>query len=859
MHKRLIQALLGALVFVAYSTQTVAAGNDEPHDLTPALRATPLLLKMGMVNPKDGEYRQIEVVIDSGWHKTRKVKTHGWVLAGDGKHALCWNGQLYSLESVGSPADLRSDVLAATIGSDQYIPEGIDWRSCDNRKIPLLLCLGQRDLASQLWTASDSKIHSGKQGKGTTDEWYVNGIMKQFLFAWLTGLWDRAAGAHELGDDAIALACVQQYVDALKGPAAAALKSDEREGNSQGFEALAEQLLKDQQRRNAKKKVGASPASSDPAQAGQARFLIEQLDEATGHVEAVPGPTCMDDNTSFDQLLKLGPSAVGSLIECLDTDPRLTRIVQRGRPWSPAIGIEPVSQIAYTALCAIIGREFGTSDQPWESERHELAKKIRQYWGMANKEPVEKRWLNILADDRAQNQWLDAANNIVTPANNEPGCSSATGAVTYVDAYIPMMIEHHSLGKTRGEQLRSETKQSVSGLMSKRAFEMWKSNRQHEAVHMIMDLGLWDGRHQVDDIKRFSQMVAATKNFRAPKVFGEFETWSEILGNLYEARLVCGDRTAIDDYFKMIRSIIPQNVEGDKVFTFIFHRYGDSGVQKQTDLLFSDRSSSWNPKHSHTASGFRPDLWASPLLSSKIVRALCLEFLADRKTVGKSFPHSSNGRAGVDLKSATDVMCGPYEADSGTSMFLKDRRTAPRDASAKQSYDFNTADFVASRLSRVDGFPRFALNGNLKERKAAIETSIKLLTQYGAALSRRESITDLYGQAQIQFAFPQLSKPATPADVSNGLAMFSLSDKGSASVVPLKLPAEAFRKDAALAKSSFDPEQGTVWQAEEVTIAGSKKRFYGFVSKHFFGLLPAKQVVIYESKDSKFSTEPSAH
>ena len=79
MHKRLIQALLGALVFVAYSTQTVAAGNDEPHDLTPALRATPLLLKMGMVNPKDGEYRQIEVVIDSGWHKTRKVKTHGWL------------------------------------------------------------------------------------------------------------------------------------------------------------------------------------------------------------------------------------------------------------------------------------------------------------------------------------------------------------------------------------------------------------------------------------------------------------------------------------------------------------------------------------------------------------------------------------------------------------------------------------------------------------------------------------------------------------------------------------------------------------------------------------------------------------
>ncbi len=67
-----------------------------------------------------------------------------------------------------------------------------------------------------------------------------------------------------------------------------------------------------------------------------------------------------------------------------------------------------------------------------------------------------------------------------------------------------------------------------------------------------------------------------------------------------------------------------------------------------------------------------------------------------------------------------------------------------------------------------------------------------------------------YVDAAIPMAIEEqsLSKPATAADVSKGFAIFSLVEKGSPSVVRLKLPAQGYLK---YGKAASDQAPGTVW------------------------------------------------
>lgn len=628
---RLARLLFGAVALITLeSHDAVAAPPTVPqqHDLVPILRATPILVRLGMPNPKGAEYCEVEISINDGFKKTRNVKTHGWVAATDKGHAICWNGQTYPLVKAGSAANLRTDLAdmmadckrpndgSAKIMSEadakSHVPSEIDWRTCDQDKIPMLICLGEQDSASRLWTAIDSQTHPGPQGK--PDEWYRGQITKDFIKQYLNQLSTRAAYAHANAHDEEALEYSRKFVDALRQPEVIAIAKDENNSSELGSE-MAKEILTDQLRRKSEqgKSQAAPPANADKAT--QVSYFIDQLDEITAHPEGAPSSMCMDNREAYDGLIKLGPAAVEPLIDVLDKDKRLTRIAEQGRPWWPPDNITPVSRIAYQLLPTLIGKQFSEPEDNWEIGRQKIANQMRKFWSTAKTETREKRWLRVLADDRAgREEWIDAANNIVTFVKDD-GCASSTGAASYVDTSMPMLIGDRSLGGIRGEPLRTVMNPSVSDLMLKRAWHMWKSGdseNQNAAIHVMMDLAVWDGPHQIAELKRFSDTVAATGRYRLPK-WDQFESGAEILGAIYEARFASGDQTALSDYFKMVRSTPPKNVEDLNLFTFIFHNYDKQAVRQQTELLFTDPKSAWNPKLL---------LSANPTLRPAVVKAI---------------------------------------------------------------------------------------------------------------------------------------------------------------------------------------------------------------------------------------------
>ena len=93
----------------------------------------------GLADPRGCEYRQIVVPLraesDFGpVPKADEFKAHGWVLparAGESRrYAVCWNGLVYPLVSVGAPADLDGDIQKIIAQNPAPNPE---WQRQDPR------------------------------------------------------------------------------------------------------------------------------------------------------------------------------------------------------------------------------------------------------------------------------------------------------------------------------------------------------------------------------------------------------------------------------------------------------------------------------------------------------------------------------------------------------------------------------------------------------------------------------------------------------------------------------------------------------------------------------------------------------
>jgi len=190
--------------------------------------ATSALFDQGMADPRDCEYREVEIV--DGW----VFKTRAFVLPEQpgetGRFAVTWDGVIEPAKSVGPVADLDADVhsladsmrrdrennAAGKAGSRQRNGGFLEpyWRGGWTRppepsgtqvpsalKLGILLRLGRADLAEELFAAGTTWSPE-KPGLHVAD-YYI--FYSKLAREWAAAMFVRLVDAHIRADDALAL------------------------------------------------------------------------------------------------------------------------------------------------------------------------------------------------------------------------------------------------------------------------------------------------------------------------------------------------------------------------------------------------------------------------------------------------------------------------------------------------------------------------------------------------------------------------------------------------------------------------------------------------------------------------------
>jgi hypothetical protein len=202
--------------------------NDLP---TNYVSATELLFQQGMADPRGCDYREIEIGTGEVWQGDGGVvKVHGWVLPGKSvkKFAVCWNGMVYPVISVGTNADIEADMamLVTNMATSwrSALPEALtaSEKWSDSIKGCFLLRLGRADLAERLWLAQElgavnfqnelQHLFSQTNGLASTNKIELPSADPYLNWAndWAWMMFDRMICAHERGDEKLALFTARQ-------------------------------------------------------------------------------------------------------------------------------------------------------------------------------------------------------------------------------------------------------------------------------------------------------------------------------------------------------------------------------------------------------------------------------------------------------------------------------------------------------------------------------------------------------------------------------------------------------------------------------------------------------------------------
>ncbi len=261
------------------------------------------------------------------------------------------------------------------------------------------------------------------------------------------------------------------------------------------------------------------------------------------------------------------------------------------------------------------------------------------------------------------------------------------------------------------------------------------------------------------------------------------------------------------------------------------------------EWLFNDAQSPWNPiigtprdKNYAARFGRRFD---APLLVLPAFRRHLAGLLTDRRLAGRLT--ANDGQQNADLLVNKEWV-----------QWFSSSSSAVPQPSPHATAKFRVCDWIAHELSEIRGMPRCELYWQEKERNAAVATCARLLQQYG---ERFESAG--FGPS-VSIALPLLDHPATREDVEAGRAIFSLAGQGTARILSLPdMPVNAkwlALKDYPTSQVVFDPktnqqttvvsyeQDGAVWQAEEVQVGGTWKRYFAFIGRHCLAKVPADEI-----------------
>jgi hypothetical protein len=576
---------------------------------TNILSAVETLFEQGFPDPRGCEYREIEVSVSGVWGgKVFLVKTRGWVLPAKSKEtnrfAICWNGLIYPVAKISVSADLRAEItnvvpvpewIRNPIGEERTVL----FTNSSSTRVLLLLRCGETAAALKNWVPNRrlTRESQWKMGKPPTEigGFENHGPYLEFAGDWAWVMFDRTICAHMRGDEALALATARKLTEVQPKIEAEAAKRGFRrqqyyDSPRQGKEKLyfdfleqLPQLLADLERRakeGHRVSVIESGLQNITNQTERVAALIRDLDLVQARQRSQPGSVNLPEDPIVSALIQAGDAAVEPLINCLETDQRLTRSVGLWRDFFRYRTVVPVSSAALAALQTILQASFQGG-----------APEIRAYWNKYKGLNLDERCYTILSDDSAASRWLEAAAHITQPENVTafPGGFSMTKPASTNE---PVRL--------RGEILRAKSNPSVAGLMARRATEIPANNPNaydlSAACQMGLYLAAWDTVAAGPVAKTLLKRCRTVTEYSDQQNSRPDERLGTFVAKLTLACAQTGDTQAFEDYAAWLKTTTPEQL-GFFLSESLepLRKFPTNEVlQAAADSLFNNTNSAWS-------------------------------------------------------------------------------------------------------------------------------------------------------------------------------------------------------------------------------------------------------------------------
>jgi len=642
------------------------------------------LFAAGLADPRGASYREIELA--AGSSDPANVKTHGWVFGGH--FAVCWNGLVYPLQTVGAPADLDQDVRTiahsepwsgrTTIGNANAVRSAdlAFWTNMELGQlltpgsIALLLRLGRPDLAAELWQAPETQRSFLKTHEANERQWFATAGR-----AWLGMAFWRLIGSRDRDDDRDAVDVGQSLLiwDRNVQEVLDRMGMTSKPDPVRWFLDPVSPLLADSERRlkeTPRSRLGPVETRALPAKPQGERIaeLIDRMEDIRAVKASLPGPLDFASEPICALLIREGEAAVDALLNVYEHDQRLTRTSDFGRPWFTDRTPVPVSEAARIILANIL-RAPGLV-------RSSTPRELRAWWEKNKaKNPLDRAFL-ILADDHAKPaQWTESADTITLRSD-----VTRSGAWTQFSADACTL--NHPVPAARGEELRTRSGPSVSGLLAKRIADLVASKEFDAACSIAFMAFLWEPKSSLAGL----QVAGAQATCRAS-------------GLVTAARISLGDRQGAAAWGAAIRERAAQPALQLSDLMPLWMFPDDPEFAETAEWLFARPESPLSPKASF-------QFIKSPLLTIPVYRRAVEAALGDESVMGKA------------TRSADGVLS--YTLGSGRGGGGSPTGTDPRRAPPGEQRPVRVQDMTAWQLSKLEGAPTFELDWPLADKDAAI-------------------------------------------------------------------------------------------------------------------------------------------
>ena len=709
---------------------------------TNILSATGKLFEQGFPDPRGCEYREIEVEVSGVRNgKSSLVKTRSWVLPAKSREtnrfAICWNGLIYPIAKISAPADLHAEITnqfklvtvtltnsangTNTITTRVFL-SGLGWRNNSaagenatvfftnalTTRVLLLLRCGEMEAALTNWSPNQQMMMFEGGGRQVQS----NDPYLEFAGDWAWAMFDRTICTHMRGDEALALATARQLAEAQpKIEAEAAQRGFSRQpyydslrhGQQKPYLDFLEQLpqlLADLERR-AKEghhvSVIESGLQNITNQTERIAALIRDLDLVQARQWGQPGSVNLPEDPIASALIQEGDVAVEPLLDCLETDKRLTRSVGFGRDFFRGRTVLSVASAANTALQTILQAGFRGS-----------APEMRAYWNKYKGMNLNERCYAILNDDSAASRWLEAAAHITQPENvtTFPGGFSMTKPAP-TNAPVRM----------RGEILRAKSNPSVAELMARRATEVPANNPNaydlSAACQMGLYLSVWDAPAAGPVAKTLVKRCRTVMQYSEQRNSGPGQQLGTFVAKLTLARVRTDDSQAFEDYAEWLKTTTPEQlrVSLPECLEPLQKFPTNAVLQSAANNLFGDTNSAWSKlpwRGARLSSAIEPEFISVPAFRRLLSREL------DKKTICGSIKWRVPNMVDYQITNYLTGSCG-LEISEG------DR---PGDGTKTE---LRWCDWIAWSLSDGKHIPFFNPFAPIEKRDEAIQNAKRLL------------------------------------------------------------------------------------------------------------------------------------